>query len=88
LHTESRGDHQPHGPHVATRSAKGKSHITALARLSHGFHGSGRGCSLSPGRRPLEDPELERGLAEALEDLRVGDVVSQQEFLRGLATTT
>jgi hypothetical protein len=42
---------------------------------------------LDPGDDAPEDPELERALAEGLEDLRVGDVVSEEEFLRGLAAT-
>jgi hypothetical protein len=42
---------------------------------------------IDPGDNTPDDPELDQAITEGLDDLRAGDVVSEEEFLRGLAAT-
>ncbi len=42
---------------------------------------------IDPGDNTPDDPELDRAITEGLDDLRGGNVVSEEEFLRGLAAT-
>lgn len=42
---------------------------------------------LDPGDDIPDDPELDQAITEGLDDLRAGKVVSEEEFLRGLAAT-